>query len=93
MSTQRLEYKELSRDKITRLNSLGFVWDSLAEKWDKCFSCLKEYAKKHGHTRVPAGTRDGDLNLGRWVSRQRLSKTQLSPDRLKRLNALGFEWK
>ena len=93
VSTQRLEYKELSRDKITRLNSLGFVWDSLAEKWDKCFSCLKEYAKKHGHTRVPAGTKIGELSLGKWVSRQRLNKAQLSPDRLKRLNSLGFIWK
>jgi superfamily II DNA or RNA helicase len=93
ISTQRLEYKELSRDKITRLNSLGFVWDSLAEKWDQCYSCLKEYAKKHGHTRVPAGTKIGEMSLGKWVSRQRLNKAQLTPDRLKRLKSLGFIWK
>ena len=92
VSTQRLEYKELSRDKITRLNSLGFVWDSLAEKWDQCYSCLKEYAKKHGHTRVPAGTKIGEMSLGKWVSRQRLNKAQLTPDRLKRLKSLGFIW-
>jgi superfamily II DNA or RNA helicase len=93
VSTQRLEYNELSRDKITRLNSLGFVWDSLAEKWNHCYLCLKEYAKKHGHTRVPAGTKIGQLSLGKWVSRQRLNKAQLSPDRLKLLNSLGFIWK
>ena len=31
-------------------------------------------------------------SLGIWVSRQRGQKESLTPDRLKRLNDLGFSW-
>jgi superfamily II DNA or RNA helicase len=93
VSTQRVEFKQLSSEQISRLNSLGFVWDTLANQWDESYNALKNFVKKNGHTRVPADTKVGELSLGKWVSRQRLNKAQLSPDRLKRLNTLGFEWK
>ena len=93
VSTQRVELNKLSREKISRLNSLGFVWDTLAEQWDASYSALKDFAKRNGHTRVPVATKVGGLSLGKWIRRQRLNKAQLSPDYLKRLNALGFEWK
>ncbi len=93
VSTQRVEYKQLSSERISRLNSLGFVWDTLANQWDESYNALKNFVRKNGHTRVPADTKIGELNLGKWVSRQRLNKAHLSPDRLKRLNSLDFIWK
>jgi superfamily II DNA or RNA helicase len=92
-STQRIELNQLSRERISRLNSLGFVWDTLAKQWDDSYNALKDFVRRNGHTRVPAATKVGGLSLGKWVSRQRLKKAQLTPDRLKRLNALRFEWK
>jgi hypothetical protein len=93
VSTQRVEFKQLSSEQISRLNSLGFVWDTLANQWDESYNALKNFVRKNGHTRVPADTKIGELNLGKWVSRQRLNKAHLSPDRLKRLNSLDFIWK
>ena len=92
VSTQRIEFKQLSRGRISRLNSLGFVWDTIAKQWDENYCALKDFVRRNGHTRVPAAAKAGELSLGKWVSRQRLKKAQLSPDRLKRLNALSFEW-
>ena len=57
------------------------------------FASLKVFKDLHGHCNVPQKYTE-DLELGRWVSRQRVSyraKT-LSQDRIDKLNGLGFVW-
>ncbi len=90
VSTQRVVYKEkkLAKDKISRLESIGFVWDVIEEKWEKWFSQLSEFKQKEGHCRVP----HEHEGLGRWVTKQRGRHKELSEDKIKCLNRLGFVW-
>jgi hypothetical protein len=43
-------------------------------------------------TKVAHDYKEGDYNLGGWVSRQRTNKDTLSPERRQRLEEIGFVW-
>jgi predicted helicase len=90
---QRANKETLTPERLERLNALGFVWDVLAERWEEGFSKLQQFKEREGHCRVPKGHKEGDFNLGTWVGTQRANKDTLTPERLERLNALGFVWK
>ena len=61
--------------------------------WEEGFSKLQEFIKREGHCRVPAVHKEGDLALGYWIGTQRKTKGTLTPERIERLDALGFVWK
>jgi superfamily II DNA or RNA helicase len=90
--TQRYKKDRLTVEQLKRLNALGFSWDPFAEQWEEGFAALKTFHEREGHCRVPIGHEAEGLNLGRWVSKQRTKRDSLSPDQLKRLNALAFGW-
>ena len=53
------------------------------------FAALVRFKEEHGHFKVP---REGKASeLGRWVIKQRSRRGKLSPENVKRLEALGFE--
>ena len=89
---QRSKKDLLTDDQIKRLNSLGFSWDPLTEKWEQAFAALQKFHKREGHCRVVNVHKEDGLSLGTWVSTQRVNKTSVAPDQLKRLNSLGFSW-
>ena len=89
---QRATKNRLIPDRLKRLNSLGFIWDSHAEQWEKNFAALQKFCKREGHCRVVRGRKVNGLDLGSWVQFQRVMRGRLTPDRLKRLNSLGFSW-
>lgn len=91
-SMQRLRKKRLSPDQVKRLNSLGFSWDPNKEQWNSSFAKLESFQKREGHCRVIQDHTEDDFKLGKWVSKQRQKRSTLSPERIKRLNALGFIW-
>ena len=84
---------KLSSARKVRLDELGFDWDAFDSVWEMKFAELNRFKDKHGHCNVPAQWAQ-DPQLGRWVRRQRVSKrtAQLSAERKKRLDALGFDW-
>ncbi|NIN00080.1 MAG: hypothetical protein GTO24_19010, partial [candidate division Zixibacteria bacterium] len=45
----------LSKDRIRRLDEIGFIWDPAEIYWEEMFSALVEYKKAHGDCRVPHG--------------------------------------
>ena len=94
-SHQRQAYKKgrLSPERITRLEELGFVWDTFESAWEKMFGMLIDYKKRFGNCNVPQGWSE-DPKLGRWVSTQRklYKNGKLSPERIQRLKSVGFEW-
>ena len=93
VAAQRVKADNLSAERITRLNEIGFVWDALAEKWEQGFEELRMFKEQTGHCRVPQSykTKTGHT-LGNWVSVQRRSADNLSAERIARLNAIGFVW-
>ena len=91
VNAQRSKKNRLTPDRLKRLNSIGFSWDEHDEQWEENFAALQKFRKREGHCRVP-NTKAGGLNLGSWVNAQRSKKRMLTPDRLKRLNSLGFAW-
>ncbi len=94
-SNQRQHYKnsELSPDRIARLEQLGFVWDPFEVAWDEIFATLTAYKQSYGDCNVPQGWIDNP-KLGKWCSHQRglYGRNKLSPDRIERLEKLGFVW-
>jgi hypothetical protein len=68
------------------------------KKWQSQFEKLKEYHRIHGNCNVPARWKM-DKTLGLWVYNQRRNFIQLKtgvadmdPDRIQKLEQLGFEW-
>ena len=92
VSVQRRKSSRLSRDQVTRLDSIGFVWDPFKSLWEEGFSALSEYQKTEGHCRVPKDHSVNDLKLGIWVQNQRSKKSRLTPEQIRRLESLGFSW-
>jgi uncharacterized protein (DUF2384 family) len=60
--------------------------------WEKGFSKLLQFKEVHGHCKVPVRFEQAGFNLGSWVSHQRKAKDSLSPERLQRLDDIGFVW-
>ena len=86
---------KLSQERVVRLNTLGMVWDPLADAWELAFRKLAEHRAENGDVLVPQNfvTAD-DLKLGFWVKTQRHNKAKgkLRQERADRLNALGMVW-
>jgi superfamily II DNA or RNA helicase len=89
---QRRVKKGLTPDQLKRLNSLSFVWDALAERWEQNFALLRKFQKREGHCRAPSGHEEDGVSLGKWAGYQRANKEELTPDQLRRLDSLGFSW-
>ena len=77
-------------------DSIGFVWDAgsqevLDAEWTENFECLK--ALGVDNVKVSTVTDDG-VRIGTWCNTQRMEKKKgkLSPDRIQRLDSIGFVW-
>ncbi|KAL3788864.1 hypothetical protein ACHAW5_009221 [Stephanodiscus triporus] len=60
----------LSKERIEKLDEIGFIWDAHEAQWFERLQELKEYKKNHGDTLVPKVYPANRL-LGRWVNTQR----------------------
>ena len=61
---------KLSKDKIRKLDGIGFDWDPNESTWQEMYSKLIEFSKTNGHSRVPIDYPE-DSSLAVWCSRQR----------------------
>lgn len=68
-----------------------YLVEQVTEPWKYMYGLLLGYIEKHGNSRVPYEFNIGNILLGRWVSRQRLGKNNLSNDKIKLFDALP-EW-
>lgn len=95
-NTQRQQYKQgkLSQERIAKLESIGFVWDTFDHDWNESYDLLFTYKSIHGHFNFPTKHEVDKINLRQWVFRQRQSykKGKLSPERIAKLESIGFEW-
>jgi len=92
----RKREEKLSRNRTRELNAIGFPWKGvrLNEIWEKSFEALRRFHSRHGHCR-PSWTSAGSAaRLAMWchLQRKRRRVGRLSKQRVKKLEALGFEW-
>ena len=93
VSTQRTKKDRLTPEQIQRLDALGFIWDPLTEQWEQGIKELSSYKGEHGDCLVPKGyISASNYKLRNWVNTQRTKKDKLTPERIQRLDALGFVW-
>ncbi len=81
----------LHKDRVAKLESIGFVWARRKNFWCVRFEQLVEYKQIHGNCDVP-GYYEPNQELGRWVVSQRWleGKNSLQQDRVAKLKAIGF---
>jgi superfamily II DNA or RNA helicase len=94
--TNQRQFKKkgkLSEDRIQRLDEIGLVWDTLDASWEKMFAALVIYKDINGHCNVPHLC-SKNPKLGKWVHKQRQKRrnSQLSEERICRLDQIGFLW-
>jgi hypothetical protein len=84
VTTQRRRRKanRLSKERIRRLDELGFVWNPLKPTWEERFASLVAYREEFGHCNVPRRW-PANPKLSTWVRTRRRTRTanKLSEDR------------
>jgi len=99
-SIQRLLYKKTkfkdNPEKLNKLNDIEFVWNLKKSSWDIHYEKYMKFIELN--KREPTQSKNQEENsLGCWVLDQRKrykkDKFKNNPERLKKLNELGFKWK
>jgi hypothetical protein len=89
--SQRSRHDELDSDRISRLESIGFIWEPLDHQWEDIFAKLEQYCLGHGDCLVPRSyTKDPPLGI--WVTRQRFHCDKLDSKQISRLESIGCVW-
>ncbi len=89
----RLKSGDLNHEQIQLLKALGF--DAIIHKrgtWEETCQLLVKFKEIHGHCDVPSS--DPNKKLVRFVNSMRTQKNggRLAPDRIEKLNGIGFPW-
>lgn len=95
VKSKRVIKEELSAERQAQLEKFpDWVWNVTDAQWDEGFANLQEYVLKHGHAMVPGAYKmPNGFTLGRWVSANRVNKTNLDEERASRLAGLpGWTW-
>ncbi len=94
VSVQREHRKKskLTDERIKRLDELEFIWDPRTAQWEESFAALQSFRSRVGHCDVAEKVIESGVKLGKWVIMQRRRKDRLNPDRINRLNSIGFVW-
>jgi superfamily II DNA or RNA helicase len=93
MSSQRANRRNgiLTTERVRFLDEIGFEWVPFGSAWNEGFNKLIEYKAKYGSVDVP---KKPITDLGTWVGVQRRArnKGEISEDRIRLLDEIGFVW-
>ena len=91
----RRAHKEgiISDEKYAKLSEIGFIWNLFEDKWNRGYTQLMEFQRKHGHCAVPKDY-ETHPKLHQWISSQRQSYRdgKLNEVQKTQLDDLGFVW-
>lgn len=78
---------------IARLEALGIEWDPWEAAWETQYAAIKRFIEENGHCEIPSRT-PATAALAAWATGQRALKSEqkLSPERVERLESIGFPW-
>jgi hypothetical protein len=93
------KHSSLTDERQEALEKLGFVWESRGIAWEEKYAELCAFKELHGHCNI-AHYFPKDSPLAIWVKCQRRQfklfedkrKSSITPERVARLNRLGFDW-
>ncbi|MEM6317245.1 MAG: helicase associated domain-containing protein [Bacteroidota bacterium] len=95
---QRAFEHKMSATRKELLDAIGFLWNKdlpafRNKQWDEWYDKFVEFKEKEGHVN-PRAHVESETELGTWVQRQRKAKKlgKLDERKLKKLEAIGFEW-
>ncbi|TRZ69913.1 MAG: hypothetical protein D4S02_01300 [Rhodocyclaceae bacterium] len=93
---QRLQRKKngLTAHKIRLLNAINFTWQRRERgSWEANLDDIVAFRRQHGHCDIPIRSVEHP-KLGRFVASMRSKRRQgiLSPERIAKLDAIGFQW-
>ena len=92
--------REITQERIDRLEGIGFEWEPDAAIWNQRFGELQAYKERVGDCKVPAGWRDNP-QLAAWVNHHRQEKRKfdlgvtgaaITQERIAKLDEIEFEW-
>ena len=91
-SRQRVNQHKMQEDRHKKLDDIGFIWDQYEFNWLTGYDHLTDYKEIHGHCEVKNNELIKQFQIGFWCSNQRKLKSELSPERLRLLDDIGFIW-
>ena len=100
VNTMRTDYAHkpplVSAERIERLNAIGFVWNALDAAFEDGVRHSQAFHDQHGSLATAPISTDDNFSLRRWEGAQREAKAKgdpkLTPERIARLEAIGFVW-
>lgn len=75
----------------TEMQVKGTELSKFELNWLEKYEALKQYKKRYGNCNVPQHWAE-NRSLGAWVIRQRAYRKYMHPERVEKLNNLGFIW-
>ena len=83
----------ITKEQVTRLNEIGFIWNANDYKWEEGYKHLLEFVNEKKNCFISEKfICDDGFNLGVWAKAQRRNKDSLSAERTQKLNAVNFIW-
>jgi len=93
VSTRRTVKATMAKDRIDKLDAIGFFWIASDGKWKRGFSELLKFYEREGHCNIKRRyVTDDGFRLGDWVGRQRAERDSLPHDYIAKLDNIGFIW-
>jgi hypothetical protein len=99
LKSKENKHSTLTDERQEALETLGFIWDSRGIAWEEKYAELCTFSELHGHCTI-AHYFPKTSPLAIWVKCQRRQfklfgdnrRSSITPERVARLNRLGFDW-
>ena len=104
MKRQRYQYQlrkkgqhsTLTETRLQALQKIGFVWESHSSSWHKNYAALIDFKTNCGHVNVPNANKSLSAlckhQRREWRKFVKGQRSRINPERIAKLEALGFKW-